>query len=500
METALSPQQTVLARKLLRLFKINGIRADLVATPGQVELFGRIIFKVSLRQLIITETQYGKSLFVAFAVIILIGLDKVQGDKVIVVAPTDDKAHIIMRYVTEHLGDSPLFAPLLSADTKVEKLRQTTTKDALVLKNGGMLFVFTANAGDSKKGIEAAMGEGAEDVILDEGCLVPDPHEATIFRMIIGRKEGMYVKIGNPFYRGTHFQRSYRDPNYLKLVIDCHQAKREGRITQEVLDEARSKPFFDILYECKFPTEQQLDAKGYTILVKEALLDIAYLVTPLPLMGEKHIGADVAHGGANFSAIVVRGTNQAKLAFKAQTADELILLTEIEKIARKEGIPLCDRHIHGDKIGSAALWSRANELWPICTIHNHTNSFGVNVGERADPEVSPAGEPMLDEKTGKPVILFINKRAQLAWRMAEWLSRGGKVSPKPEFDELVHYRYKIQSDKRIKLKGKDEMAEEGIPSPDVGDALCLTFDTKPKLALASRFTQEPELPMTSFGI
>lgn len=488
------------ALEMLSLFKIDGVTADKMATPSQVELFGRIVFKISPRQFIMTPTQYGKSLFVAFACIILTALDDEGGDKVIVGAPTEEKAMIIMRYYTQHLNDSPLFAPLLSPDTKVERLSMSTSRDALVLKNGGSMSALTMNAGNSQKGFESAMGEGCDDFILDEACLIPDKIEATAIRMISGRKNGMYIKIGNPFYSGTHFQQSSRDPRYLKLIIDYHVSIKEGRMTQDYIEEVRGKPFFDILYECKFPVQQQTDAKGYTILYKDSLLDMQYLTQPLPIMGEKHLGCDVSHGGDNYSTIVIRGTNAAKLLFKEHTQDELILLGEIEKICKKEDIPLCSRRIHGDSIGSAALWSRANELWPICQVHGHTNRFGVNVGEKASPELLPIGEPMVDDQTGKPIILFINKRAQLAWRGQEWVQRGGKLFPKPDFDDLLGLRYKIQSDKKIKLKGKDEMAEEGIASPDVADAFNLTFDVKPKAnAYRPDKQYEPE-QMTAFGI
>lgn len=498
-QSALTPEQYQICLEMLAYFKIGGKNAALVASPGQIELFGRIVFKVSMRQHIQCMTQYGKSLFTALACIILTALDPEHGDNVIVGAPTEEKAKIIMRYYIAHLGDSPHFAQLLSAETKVERLQTETTKDSIILKNGGVMRVFTLKAHDSHKGFEAAMGEGADDVIMDESCLIPDEIEATVLRMLAGRSAtGMYVKIGNPWFGRTHFQKSFRDPRYLKLVIEYTQAVREGRITQTFIDESREKKFFDVLYECKFPTDQQVDTKGYYALYKELQLDIAYLEQPLPLIGEKHIGVDVSHGGSNYSAIVVRGENMAVLKFKQQTEDELILLTEVEKIARAERIPLSDAFIHFDEIGSGALCARANELWPIAP-DGHTNHFGVNVGSKADPERLPNGDVMMDDKD-KPVIRFINLRAQLQDRGATWTQRGGKLFPKPDFDDLLVLRYKIQSDRRIKAKGKDELLEEGIPSPDVADAFNLTFAVRPKQTRSVDYVPSEGSAMTSFGV
>lgn len=500
--SALTAEQWALALAMLKLFKIDGDPADAVATQGQIEIFGRIAFKVAPRQLFITTTQYGKSLFIALACIILtaVGDEEGRGDDVKVLAPSDEKSMIIMRYYLQHLGDSPLFSPLISADNKMERLQLSATKDTLILKNKGRMQAITANAGNSQSGFESAMGQGGDVIIEDEACLIPDPIESTIYRMIVGRGgRGMYVKVGNPFYRNTHFQRSSRDPAYLKLVIDWRQSVAEGRLSSLDLEEARSKPFFDVLYECKFPDERQFDAKGYISLYKEVQLDIAYMDAPLPLIGDRHLGVDVSHGGSNFSVIVARGDNQAVVVFKEQTEDELVLLTEVERAAKKYGIPLCDRHIHGDSIGSAALFARANELWGYCHAHGHDNRFGVNVGEKADPERMQDGEPIFDEKTGKAIVKYLNKRAQLGFRGQEWVTRGGKLFPKPAFDDLLGLRYKIQSDKKIKLKSKDDMLEEGIPSPDVADALNLTFDTRPRQNTRT-YAQPTDEPMTSFGL
>jgi hypothetical protein len=499
METVLTRQMWKDALEMLAFFVIEGENAATIATPGQIELFARLVFRISKRQHIQTSTQYGKSLFTALACIILTALDPDKGDKVIVVAPTESKAKLIMRYYTEHLGDSPHFASQLSAETKIDRLKQETTKDSLILRNGGSMRVFTLNAGNSTKGFEAAMGEGGDDVIMDEACLVPDEIEATVLRMIAGRPTGMYVKLGNPFYARTHFQKSFRDPLYLKLLIDYHQAVREGRLTQSFIDEAKTKPFFDILYECKFPGEKQYDKQNYIALYREVQLDIAYLQAPIPIIGRPKLGIDVSHGGANNSTIVLRGDNVALLLFKAQTPDELILLTEVERFAKQYRVPLSDNDIFFDSIGSQALCARANELWPIAP-DGHTNNFGVNVGTKADPELRPDGEPMMEEETGKMIVKYINLRAQLQARGQEWVQRGGKLFPKPEFDDLLNLRYKIQSDKKIKAKGKDEMLSEGILSPDVPDAFNLTFVRRVVIPSSMRSTQQEDVPMTRFGV
>jgi phage terminase large subunit len=70
---------------------------------------------------------------------------------------------------------------------------------------------------------------------------------------------------------------------------------------------------------------------------------------------------------------------------------------------------------------------------------------------------------------------FLNLRAELYWKTAEWLKHGNKLIGKGSFDEILDVRWKTQSDRKIKIKPKEEMREEGIESPDVADVLMLSF-------------------------
>ena len=41
--------------------------------------------------------------------------------------------------------------------------------------------------------------------------------------------------------------------------------------------------------------------------------------------------------------------------------------------------------------------------------------------------------------------------------------------------DILDVKYKIQSDRKVKIKSKDEMLKDGVASPDIADALALTF-------------------------
>ena len=379
------------------------------------------------------------------------------------VAPKTEKAKIIMRYYIEHLGDNPIFYTQLEKDTKLERLRMEENKERIILKNGGGIFVISANASNSIKGFEAAMGATAEICIIDEACLIPDDIEATIFRMIAGKKDGFYCKIGNPFYR-NHFLKSWNDANYDKVFIDYEQGLSEGRYTQQFIEEAKKKPHFDVLFACQFPKADSIDAKGYSLLLTEDDLNIGQ---PEPF-GEKRLGVDVAEGGGNYNVVVIRYANFAKVLLKYQSSDTMDLAGRVVQLAREYEVQ--DRNIFIDSIGvGKGLYDRLRE--------QKMSVSEVKGSERAEDDVQ-----------------FINKRAENYWLLRQWVKQGGTLSDDPNWVQLMDIKYKAQdSSGKLLIQSKDDQRREGIDSPDVADALSLTFARKSILADIQKKNEERAL-------
>lgn len=442
----MTPEQRNIVLKLLSLFKVEGKTADQVVTEGQLTIFYELVFRPHKRLQILCSTQYGKSFIVSLACIII---SCIQKEVVAVIAPTNEKAKIIMRYYIEHLGDSPLFSAQLEKDTKLERLRMEGSKERIMLKNGGGIYVISVQAGNSKKGMESAMGAGAKITIQDESCLIPDPIEATVFRMIAGKGEdAFYCKIGNPFYR-NHFLKSYRDDKYFKVFIDYKQGLLEGRYNQEFIEEARSKPFFDVLYECKFPSSDAIDAGGFSTLIGEDYL-YARMRDKVQIFGQLRWACDVAGEGSNYSVIVERGSNGARIIYKENNPDTMNFVAVIMSKYREAQIK--PDMIYIDKVGiGKPVMDRLKEL-PELSL----KVKGVMAGEQPQDQIN-----------------YFNRRAEMFWRMKEWLG-SGELEGKDWLD-LLDIRYKIQSDRKVKIKGKDEMLKDGVVSPDVADALSFTF-------------------------
>lgn len=436
---ALKEDEKVFLRKLLSLFKIDGKPADELVTEGQLLIFGAIVLKKSKRIQIITSTQYGKSLIVALACIILSCID---GEMVSIPAPSEDKAKIIMRYYLQHLGDHPLFYEQLEKQDKVDRLIMETSRDRLVLKNRGGVFILSVHSKDSQRGFEAAMGEGSRIVIEDESSLIPDAIESTVFRMIAGKKDAMYVKIGNPFYK-NHFWKSSQDERYLQIYIDYRQGIREGRYDIDFIEEARTKPNFDILFGCKFPDDDAMGADGFLRLMSDQEIKSCQ-VTPTEHAGFKVLGVDPAAGGDN-SSIVLKSAYGMEVLFNQKLDNTMDLVGVVADLYRKHGGSM----VIVDKTGiGQGVYDRLKDMgFPI---------RGVSFAEK------PSGEQ------------YFNMKAELYWRLRTWLLQGGRMFTNRGWDELYNIKYK-NKDGRILIQPKESLLRLGILSPNVVDAAVLSL-------------------------
>ena len=102
---------------------------------------------------------------------------------------------------------------------------------------------------------------------------------------------------------------------------------------------------------------------------------------------------------------------------------------------------------------------------------------------------------------GKPFSeRFVNRRAEMWWSMAEWVRLGASL---PDVSELVGeltgptYSYANAAGK-LQLEAKEDLKKRGLPSPDLADALALTF-AEPVAAPGVRMVRQIRVHMASGG-
>lgn len=80
--------------------------------------------------------------------------------------------------------------------------------------------------------------------------------------------------------------------------------------------------------------------------------------------------------------------------------------------------------------------------------------------------------------SGKPLDTgYYNKRAEMWGQMKRWLKAGGAIDPADQglYDDLIGPETVPRMDGKVLLESKEDMKERGLPSPNKGDALALTF-------------------------
>ena len=427
---------------------------------GQKEIFNAICCKTPRRLFCITPTQYGKSESCACGVV---ARSTLKHEKWCIIGATDRKARVIMNYVLQHIFDNPIFFSEISGSVSLEKLKQEKSKDRITYRNGGEVFVLSAQAKNHKAMMDSLLSFGSPNIILDESPLLADEIYAMVKRMLGGSKDNFLLETGNPINR-NHFYKSFKSAKN-KVFIDDKMALAEGRFTKNYLDEMRKEMFYSILYECKFPVGNEIDALGWRPLASVELIDLAKSRGKAE-KGRKKLGCDPGHGG-DASSYVIRNDNYAWLKDKDQIKDLMVNVEKIQRFMHEEGIRQEDVYVDTLGIGEGVC-DRLAEL------KIYVNRVGA--GDK------PSQEWKFVNGKRQYYTKYENKKAEMYWNLKDWLEAGGSLENNPAFDEISDNKWKFNSTGKVQMKSKQLLKIEGIDSPNTAEALAITFSDYQKPA------------------
>lgn len=425
------------------------------------------------RTQLILPTQYGKSKAVAQGLLMRVTAYK---EKWAIVAPSEEKGRIIMDYIIEHIFDDQRFVKLLDYDGTKEKLLKERSKTRITFRGKGEVRVYSANASNTQATKKALMGFGAPNVILDESALISDDLYATVKRMIGGTKDNFLLEIGNPFTR-NHFYRTWVGGRYKKVWIDVNKAIEEGRYTQDYIDEMADEAFYDVLYACLFPEEEDIIEGGYRRILSDLVIEdaITEVEPELRYKTDDHgnrlvnkwgfeiaddnpmLGIDVAGGGSAFTKFVIRYPkhNFAKVVGTSDSDDLDEVADKAEELIRQYNIEDYRCVVDAGGVGhglAPILKNRGYLIKPIL--------FGESSPEKA----------------------FTNMRAFMYWEARKWLKKEkGLLIKNDGWQELKLICYKQNPSLKMQIEPKEDMIKrkaksgEKVKSPDTVDAFVLTF-------------------------
>lgn len=447
--------------ELVKSMYKNEDGSPILLSPTQCEIFATISMRLHPRVHCETFTRFGKSRTTALAVLTRASTFP---EKWAIVAGSKEKAKIIMGYINAHIFDHEYTASKFRMERgdSAEAIRRNRNKNHISFDVGNGLLgeVFVCSA-------KEAIGHGAKNIVEDEASLIDDTDHSLVMRMLGDDPHDNFLfKIGNPFNR-NHFLKSRLDPAYHKILIDCYQGLHEGRISQQVIDENRSYSFFKVLYECKFPEAEEVDAKGWSYLLTED--DIKRAMERWKTVehyGKRRLGNDIARGGRNFNVWALRGENYATILAKNHLSDLMAVAGQTQAFMSEHRIN--EEDVSLDDVGvGGGVTDRMKEA-----------GYTVN----AVKEGAKATEMVIkwNPKTKKDEEMpeYANMRAQLyAGRngLANWIKRTGALDPAIDWSELTRIRYKKNGQGLTVIESKDDMRARGEESPDVADGLMLTF-------------------------
>lgn len=164
------------------------------------------------------------------------------------------------------------------------------------------------------------------------------------------------------------------------------------------------------------------------------------------------LGVDPAWMGSDRSVVALRQGIAARVLHVARSIDGVTLATLVAQCQDKHDV----RATFIDQTGVGA--SVCDQL--------------RNIGRSFVP-IAFGGKPVDASR-------FVNRRAEMWWTMREWFEQDVGLADHADIkDDLTGPEYCINPAGKIQLESKDSMRERGLASPDIGDALALTFAAKP---------------------
>ena len=316
------------------------------------------------------------------------------------------------------------------------------TELAITLPNGSRIRIYGADNPDALRGIYL------DGVVLDEVAQMRPEVWGEIIRPALADRQGWAVFIGTPKGQNLFhelYQHALISPGWFARLWRADETNIIPEAELVAVREELSSAQYRQEFLCDF------SASSDDVLIPISLADAASrrVLTEWDVKGaDKVIGVDVARFGSDRSAIAIR---------------EGLWCRSVTPYQGLSNDALADRV-------AAAI----RDFQPDATFVDVGGGTGVIDFLRrrgfSISEVNFGGRALKDKK-------YWDKRAEMWGELRNWLQLGGAIPDDPALRTDLsqpHYGYS-DDDSRLKLESKDRIKERGGRSPDLGDALALTF-------------------------
>lgn len=321
---------------------------------------------------------------------------------------------------------------------------------------GARLYIIGADHPDALRGIYL------DGVILDEYANIKPELWGGVIRPALSDREGWAVFIGTP--KGQNqFYEMYQYADKSDGWYSCiYRADESGVLPNDEIADMRAQ-----MTEMEYRQELLCD---FTASASDVVMPIdlvtdaaAREMSAEDVAGQPVVlGVDVARFGDDRTAICVR---------QGLFLCEMRTYTELSTMDAASAVMACWTEFSPDAVFIDA------------------GAMGAGVIDRlrqlgySPTEVNFGGAAMEAER-------YANIRAEMYFKCRDWLEAGGAIGQDADLKtELSAAEYRFTGNGRIILEGKDKIKERMGKSPDLADALALTFAHPVRLADNSKYRQ-----------
>ena len=318
----------------------------------------------------------------------------------------------------------------------------------------------------SKENTEALAGVHADYVLIaaDEASGVEEPiYETMEGSLTSGNTLVFLISNGTRslgYFYDTHHKDKARWQTYAFSSLDSPRV--DEKFVQGIVEKYGAESVqYAISVKGRFPDTGVVDDKGYVQLFNEKDLHfVPYDHSWLPI-GRAIAGIDASGEGQDSTQWAVRDRQRAGIVASENQSTASSMATKTLTICDKFRVNPIDcvidafgsGHAVAQEVALATAGNTKRQPWRVTPL---------NVGEQCD-------DPYDRE-------LYINKRAEAFYKMMLWCRAGGEIMETERLkDELFSIRFKRTANGRIQIMSKVEMNKLGYSSPNMADALSLTF-------------------------
>ena len=293
-------------------------------------------------------------------------------------------------------------------------------------------------------------------LVFDEASSIADQiWETAEGALSDANTEIVWLAFGNPTRNGGRFHDCFGrfSRTWKTRHVDARQVSftNKAQIAQWARDYGEDSDFMRVRVKGAFPragSAQFIDGERVRAAMTRELPQAPY--DPVVM------GVDVARFGDDRSVIVVRKGRDGR-SFPIEKLKGLDLMQLAARVCRRAA-EVNARAVFVDEGGiGAGVVDRLRQL-------GVPGTFGVNFASRPGGWTPEGQSP-----------LYANKRAEMWGMVKGWLEQGALPDDPELAADLTGVEYGYDANNAIQLEKKEDMKRRGLLSPDIGDALALTF-------------------------